>query len=547
MSDALRRALRDLPPGDHVDDASLAAYLDGALPDAEREAVERHAGACPLCSGDLAAAVRVEIEAEALEETDRSRRRATVSPLPERRRGSRAWMRLAAAIALAFGALLLGREASQLVVGRLEPLLMAQIEDWSRRGVRTEGTSLVMAGGPGIEIDGFAMSDDPRFADTDFVAARRVSLHVQPSALLGGRLVGSIEVDRPVLRLVRNRAGQWNVETLGGREPGLRAATAIMREEVDRALAEAARDLPPTGAATAPRVQLTSATIEAGVLEISDMSSGQPALRLDDVDLAYHGAPGQRASLSIEGRVGLENDRIALRGEIGPFEGNAMPVYRFREVELEAVPVTGLPGAPSAVEGRLSFGGHLESAGRSLAAIVQAARGAGEIELCCGALRGRNLTHDLLSRLATLQGGDRLLQLARASAPLADALDAPDTRYENLAGVAALEPGTLHVAGLEVSTALFRADADASIALEGWLNAEGSAELAPELAEVLIAAAPALGTLAEADGSIHMPFEVSGRWPDIRVEVDAEQLIARLQRTAPTDLLAFLRFALPRG
>ena len=314
MSDALKRALGQLPTGEHLDDGALAAYLDGALDASEREAAEKHLAACALCADDIKAAVRVEIEAEALDQVDQRRsRKVTALPRPATS-STRTWLRLAAGIVLVFGALLVARQATHLVAARLEPVLVAQLEDWTKRRVSTEGSAILVASGPGIELSGLQISDDPRFSDVDFVSAHRVALHVSPAALLGGRLQGSIELDRPLVRLVRNRLGQWNIETLGGGEPGGRSMKTVVRSEIDRALEEAARGLPPRGAAAEPQVELTSARIDDGILEIQDIGAEGRVLRVENVDLSYHGIPGQRATVSLEGRVGSTKDRIAAPG-----------------------------------------------------------------------------------------------------------------------------------------------------------------------------------------------------------------------------------------
>lgn len=544
MSDQLRQALRDVPDEPHVDDGKLARYLDGSLAAEERARVEEHLGRCPLCSEELALAGHVEIEAEALDEVSRARvaarsRRAASEPRPARSRG---WLRIAAGLVLLVGVGLLVREAGRLVASRIEPMLVAQMETWSGRDVSSTGAALTLAGGPGIELTGLRIGDDDRFSERTFASAERVALHVEPAALLGGRLDGSIELDRPVVRLVRNALGQWNVETLGGGELDARALRGAVTPEIEQALADAAQGLPPRGATGEAAVELTSASIHDGILEIADLSRRGKALRLEDLDLDYQGTPGGRASVSLEGRLGPGQDAVSLRGEIGPFEGDATPVYRLRRVALQAVPVAEIPGAPASVAGRLSFVGHLESAGRALGDIVAAARGAGEIGLCCGAFEGRNLAHDVVRQIARLPGGVDVLRQVQGHAALASTLAAPNTIYDRANGIADLEPGTLHVAGLEIDTALFRADADASIGLEGHLAAEGSIELAPELAAILLAAAPALAPLADDHGTIDVPIRASGSWDDLQLEIDATRVAARLDGArTPSALLSFAR------
>ena len=541
MSEALRRALAG-PHGPHVEDAQMAAYLDQALPSAEREAVERHLAGCDACAADLVAVSQVLVEAEAVAEVDRPKPQAiTPGPTPARASSSRkTWFRLAASIALILGGLLLTREAGRLVASRLEPVIVAQLEDWSGRDVSLGSTALKLAGGPGVELRDFRWGDDPRYSDQDFVTASRVALHVQPGELLGGRLSGSLDLERPVLRLVRDRAGHWNVETLGGREPGPAGEQHGVRAELEQALADAAAGIDPEIAGAEARVQLSSATITDGILEIRDLGRSGGTLKMEDVDLEYHGAPGQRGAVALEGRFGTEEDRIALQGEVGPFDGDATPVYRLREVEVNAVPVSEIPGAPAAVAGRLDFEGHLDSAGRSLGEIVAAARGAGEIGLCCGQLAGRNVARDLVDELAHQPEAGALLAALRESASLRGALAANHTMFDQLAGLADLEPGTLHVAGLEANTPLFRLDGDASIGLEGALAAEGIIDLAPALSRAVVAAAPALANLQVADGSLSLPVRAEGTWEQLELQLDVEAVARSLGLDAPPNLFALL-------
>lgn len=546
MSEVLRKALGDVPIEPHVDDVTLAAYLDGALEDAARTEVESHVARCPQCADDIAAAARVEIEADATDLVDRAHAtreaaRATPSQASARRgSSSRSWMRIAAAIALLAGAGFVGREASQMVAGRLEPTLVAQLEEWTGRGVSTEGLSFTLAGGPGIELSGLDIGDDPRFSDQSFLDARKVALHVHPTTLLEGKLEGSVDIEGPHLRLVRNRVGHWNIETLGGASAGGPSRPGVVTEEIERALADAAEGIGPAGIAEEARVELASASIQDGTLEIADLGRGGAAFRVRNVDLSYHGVPGQRASVSLEGQVGSSDDRIALRGEIGPFAGNVTPVYRLREVELEAVPVSEIPGSPRVVEGQLTFDGHLESAGRALVDVVAAARGAGEMELCCGTFEGRNLAHDFVTRLASLPGGEQVLAAVRGHAALASVLSAPETTYDRLAGIADLQPGTLHLAGLEVDTTLFRADADASVGLEGHLAAEGDLLLSPELGAAVLAAAPGLSALSAPDGTLELPFRATGSWENLQLELDVQRLLARVEQARPSTWLDWL-------
>jgi anti-sigma factor RsiW len=71
----------------HADELTLLAYVDGELPDDERQAVEGHLQTCPTCAVE---AHRLEAGRDALRgtpllELSEERRRAIVASLPERR------------------------------------------------------------------------------------------------------------------------------------------------------------------------------------------------------------------------------------------------------------------------------------------------------------------------------------------------------------------------------------------------------------------------------------------------------------------------------
>ncbi|MGH3046873.1 MAG: anti-sigma factor family protein, partial [Gaiellaceae bacterium] len=71
----------------HADELTLLAYVDGELPDDERQAVEGHVQTCPTCAVE---AHRLEAGRDALRgtpllELSEERRRAIVASLPERK------------------------------------------------------------------------------------------------------------------------------------------------------------------------------------------------------------------------------------------------------------------------------------------------------------------------------------------------------------------------------------------------------------------------------------------------------------------------------
>lgn len=565
--DAFARALRvalDRPHADeaHPDDGRIAAYVAHELDDAETARLEAHLATCARCAEDLVTVLAVEDDASlaasfapevraaaeaassavssrttARHDADAARRgaratRGATSGAPARRR--RSWLRIAASVTIVFGALAVAAAAgSNVLLRKLEPMMLAGMSDVLGRKVGGGDASLVLAGGPGVRLANVTVAEDARFGAGEFASIRSAALQLDPGALLRGQVRGDVHLDGPKVQLLRDADGTWNVETLSGR----RAAAAAVGGGVP--LGKAAQG--GAGAARERAVRLASASISDGTLEIRDQLGQGHELTLRDLDASYTGTdPTRPARVSLTSMVGSGNaQRVALRGEIGPFEGGGEPRWSFDEVQLQQVRLSDIPGAPADLVGELSFDGTLASSGSGLDAVLMNASGEGALGICCGELRERNLTAELLTALTEHVDGDTataaadLLARAKQSPALAVALASDATPFEDISGNVTIAQGNVTFEGLQVDTSLFQAKATGSVSRGGALDAHGTVALTPAATAAIVALVPRSQGMFASGGTLEVPFSLAGRWPDVDVRVDVRTAIARLM--APLD------------
>ncbi|MBY0274614.1 hypothetical protein K2Z84_04670, partial [Candidatus Binatia bacterium] len=451
---------------------------------------------------------------------------------PPTRRG-RSWLRIAASVTIVFGALAVAAAAgSNVLLRKLQPMMLSGMSDVLGRKVGGGDASLLLAGGPGVRLANVTIAEDARFGSGEFASVRSAALQLDPGALLRGQVRGDVHLDGAKVQLLRDAGGTWNVETLSGRH----AAAAAVAGGVP--LDKAAKD----GAAAKERaVRLASASISNGTLEIRDQVGHGRDVTLRDLDASYTGTdPTKPARITLASMVGNGNvQRIALSGEIGPFEGGGTPRWAFDEVKLQQVRIADIPGAPADVVGELTFDGTLASTGSGFDDVLGNASGDGAIGICCGELRERNLTVELLTALTEHAEGDAattaadVLARAKQSPALAAALAGDATPFEDISGDVSIAQGNVTFEGLQVETSLFQAKATGSVSRGGALDAHGTVALSPAATAAIVALVPQSQRMFGAGGTLEVPFSVAGRWPDVDLRVDVRTAIARLM--APLD------------
>jgi hypothetical protein len=112
-----------------------------------------------------------------------------------------------AGILLQFGVSMLTRTA------RVRSFLTRQLESSFGRPVEVREFSASLFPAPQLDAYAISVGEDPAFGNEYFLRADRLSAGLRWGGILRGRFeLGTLQLDRPSLILVRNREGQWNLE-----------------------------------------------------------------------------------------------------------------------------------------------------------------------------------------------------------------------------------------------------------------------------------------------------------------------------------------------
>ncbi len=478
--DAELRVLRDLvrealagqaAPGDHASDEAMASYIEGCLPEPAVESFEHHVALCSECAAELVLARRA---AEAAAE----------------RRGFSGW-KVAAGLALvvagALAAMLAGREIGD----SLERRVVAGVERSFGGKVAVEGAELSFAGGPGVRLSGLVLRDPA--GGEPLLTAPRASFAVAPSGVLAGEVKGTLELEHPVIRVVRELNGRVNVDAL---------------------LPKAARR-----GALSGTVAVDSVVVHDGRIRIVDRLGGSAReVRVAAVDAALHGL-AQEAPAELELRGGLESaeQNLSLHGAVGPWGGGVTPSYVLDRVSLASVPMSAWPRVSESIGGALSFDGRLATAGETWAELTGRLAGRGDLRVVSGSLRGRNLVASVV---------DPIVPVADVASRVG-LIAAAETAFDELSSPVEIASTGLEADALRVRGPGYEVTGRGSLAADGRLAFEGRLEIAPEVSRELVALVPAAAELLGARGTLAIPFRLAGAWPAVEATVDLDHLVAR--------------------
>jgi AsmA protein len=100
---------------------------------------------------------------------------------------------------------------------RFKPEIQAKLGTALGRNVQIGNIRLSIFSG-GVVVDEVAISDDPAFSNSQFLAAKEltVGVHLIPLIFSKQLEVESITVKDPQVTLLRNNAGVWNYSSMGG-------------------------------------------------------------------------------------------------------------------------------------------------------------------------------------------------------------------------------------------------------------------------------------------------------------------------------------------
>jgi AsmA protein len=197
-----------------------------------------------------------------------------------------------------------------------------------------------------IRVQNLAIADDPAFAaKKPFVQAKQLDLRVRPIPLLRGNVeIESLDLQRPVVELIKSQQGLWNFSTLGeaSQQGGMSAQSQAggVKDHVSPAG-------PPSesNAQNAHQFSLASLTISDGEVAVTDLQANKPRTVYDHISANVRDfALDRQFSFDVAAHLpGAGTEEIRFQGEIGPLVRNqpaATPVrgtLDLKQVEIAAL------------------------------------------------------------------------------------------------------------------------------------------------------------------------------------------------------------------
>ena len=216
--------------------------------------------------------------------------------------------------------------------------LLAKASDSLGRQVQAQEITVSFGWGIGLNVKSVKIADDPRFSQLPFVQADEISCKVALVPLLARQLeITRLVLERPIVRVMRDSAGELNVSSLGKKDharaqvppptpPAQSAAPSGQGLMVEKPAKGGGQ-----GAAL-QRLVVTNLAIEGGQLFYQDAASGGAPIKISDIDLEVEGF-----SPDAPFKVGLE---LTFLGDVQNFKasGQLGPLMHDGMIDPKAIP-----------------------------------------------------------------------------------------------------------------------------------------------------------------------------------------------------------------
>jgi AsmA protein len=182
-------------------------------------------------------------------------------------------------------------------VNKYRGTIQAQLEKRLGRQV-TLGDMHLNLFPPRFRVQNLGISDDSRFSSVAFVKAQELDVSVQLMPLLHKEVeISSINLQRPVVNLIKNAAGVWNFASIGQESVG--TAGGPDRAEQQFSLGEL--------------------TITDGQISVLDQGKGKTPSLYDHIDVSLKNfSPNSPFSVDAAVRLAGSSQEAKLKGEGGP-------------------------------------------------------------------------------------------------------------------------------------------------------------------------------------------------------------------------------------
>jgi len=182
--------------------------------------------------------------------------------------------------------------------------ILSQIEESTGRSVSIDNISLNIWGGLGAELTGFVMKDDPAFFKGDFVNTESLLVNLKLLPLLKKDIqVKRIILNKPTIRIIKNKAGVFNFSTIASTEP-----------EKDSGLTTEK----PKSESQIKNFNISLTDITDGLIQYIDAQE-KTAVEIKDLDLSLKDI-GLKNPVSVEMAFSLLDNKqnIKINGNVGP-------------------------------------------------------------------------------------------------------------------------------------------------------------------------------------------------------------------------------------
>ena len=234
---------------------------------------------------------------------------------------------------------------------RFKPEIQTQLGTALGRNVQIGNIKLSIFSG-GVVVDDVAISDDPAFSNSQFLAAKEltVGVHLIPLIFSKQLEVESITVKDPQVTLLRNSAGVWNYSSMGGAsKSGAKPSSSASSAE----------------AVSVGKIEITNGKISVGTVG----SRGKPLVyqdvNLTVTDLSYTSQFPFKLSAKDP-----SNGAVKVEGKAGPIDqtdASLTPLNATIDVQhLDLAASGGFLSPSSGIAGLVDFNGSLTSDGKQM-------------------------------------------------------------------------------------------------------------------------------------------------------------------------------------
>ena len=234
---------------------------------------------------------------------------------------------------------------------RFKPEIQTKLGTALGRNVQIGNIKLSIFSG-GVVVDDVAISDDPAFSNSQFLAAKEltVGVHLIPLIFSKQLEVESVTVKDPQVTLLRNSAGVWNYSSMGG---------------ASKSGAKPSSSASSSGSLSIGKIEITNGKISVGTVGSRAKPLVYQDVNLTVTDLSYTSQFPFKLSAKDP-----SNGAVRVEGKAGPIDqtdASLTPLNATIDVQhLDLAASGGFLSPSSGIAGLVDFNGLLTSDGKQM-------------------------------------------------------------------------------------------------------------------------------------------------------------------------------------